>query len=37
MLRLAPEEIAGAYQIDIELVAASKQFTESQRLAHSIR
>jgi len=31
------EEIASAYQIDVELFAAVKQFVESQRLAHSIR
>ena len=34
---MSPEAIANAYQIDVELVAAVKQFAESQRLAHSVR
>ena len=32
-----PEAIASAYQIDIGLVEAVRQFAESQRLAHSVR
>ena len=33
---MTPEAIAKAYQIDLRLVTAVKQFAESQRLAHSI-
>jgi uncharacterized protein (DUF433 family) len=33
---MAPEAVAKAYQIDVRLVLAVKQFAESQRLAHSI-
>ena len=34
---MTPEAVAQAYQIDLCLVAAVKQFAESQRLAHSVR
>ena len=33
---MTPEAIAKAYQIDLRLVTAVKQFAESQRLAHSV-
>ncbi len=33
---MTPEAVAQAYQIDLFLVAAVKQFAESQRLAHSV-
>lgn len=33
---MTPEAVAQAYQIDLRLVTAVKQFAESQRLAHSL-
>jgi uncharacterized protein (DUF433 family) len=33
---MTPREIAEAYQIDLHLVAAVKQFAESQRFAHLV-
>lgn len=33
---MKPEAIAKAYQIELRLVMAVKQFAESQRLAHSV-
>jgi uncharacterized protein (DUF433 family) len=33
---MTPEAVAKAYQIDLRLVTAVKQFAESQRLAHSV-
>ena len=33
---MTPEAVAEAYQIDLHLVMAVKQFAESQRLAHSV-
>ena len=33
---MMPDAIAKAYQIDLRLVIAVKQYAESQRLAHSI-
>src|SRR5579862_7479908 len=34
---MTPVAVAEAYQIDLRLVLAVKQFAESQRLAHSLR
>jgi uncharacterized protein (DUF433 family) len=33
---MSPDAVARAYQIDVRLVAAVKQFAESQRFAHSV-
>jgi uncharacterized protein (DUF433 family) len=33
---MPPDAVAKAYQIDLRLVMAAKQYAESQRLAHSI-
>jgi uncharacterized protein (DUF433 family) len=34
---MTPDTVAKAYQIDLRLVMAVKQYAESQRLAHSVR
>ena len=34
---MTPDAVAMAYQIDVRLVKAVKQFAESQRLAHPVR
>jgi len=33
---MTPEAVANAYQIDLRLVTAVKQFVEGQRLAHTV-